>query len=248
VTVAVVDYGIGNLRSAHKALVHVGVDAVLATEADQVAAASGVVLPGVGAFGRCAAALRSSGLADAVQAATSDGRPFLGICVGFQLLFECSDEAPDARGLGVLPGRVRALPDSVKRPQIQWNRLLPWPADTSGADAAGTLAVGGDAAGADAAGAQAWADCPLLGGLPADPWVYFVHSFAPDLGEATVAVCDYGGPVTAVAGAGRVWGTQFHPEKSGAIGLTILRNFARLCGEGQVEGEGHGEGHGEGEG
>ena len=121
--IAVVDYGIGNLRSAEKALQRVGGDARLVSAPRDIEAAGAVVLPGVGAFGRCAAALADSGLAGAARAAATDGRPFLGICVGMQLLYESSEESPGAAGLGVLPGRVTRLPEGVKRPQMQWNVL-----------------------------------------------------------------------------------------------------------------------------
>ena len=121
--IAVLDYGIGNLRSAQKALQKVGADARLTADPAEVAAAEGVVLPGVGHFGRCVDALRHSGLEGPAKAAIDAGMPFLGICVGMQLLYEGSDEAPDHQGMGVLPGRVRLLPDGVKRPQMQWNQL-----------------------------------------------------------------------------------------------------------------------------
>jgi glutamine amidotransferase len=120
-TVAVIDYGIGNLRSAEKALQRVGADASLTSSPDEIAAADAVVLPGVGNFGRCMQALHESGLADAALAAVESKRPFLGICVGMQMLFEHSEECPEEPGLGVLPGHVRLLPDTVKRPQMQWN-------------------------------------------------------------------------------------------------------------------------------
>ena len=203
--IAVLDYGIGNLRSAEKALQHVGADARLVDDPDQAAEADGVVLPGVGAFGRCAEALRSSGLDRAAAAAVDRGVPFLGICVGFQLLYEGSDEDPSQPGLGILPGVVRRLPPGVKHPQMQWNQLQP-----------------GDGAGSPTG------RCPasgLLAGLPPSPWVYFVHSYAPELSADTSSTCDYGGPVTASSERGAVWGTQFHPEKSGAVGLGILANF-----------------------
>jgi glutamine amidotransferase len=197
--IAVLDYGIGNLRSAEKALQHLGADAALVDDPDRAAAASAVVLPGVGSFGRCAQALRSTGLDQAAVAAVERGVPFLGICVGFQLLYEGSDESPADAGLGVLPGTVRRLPDGVKRPQMQWNVL-----DTADAPADG-----------------------LLEGVPAPAWVYFVHSYAPERTADTSSTCDYGGPVTASAERGPVWGTQFHPEKSGSVGLGILANFVR---------------------
>ncbi len=200
--IAVVDYGIGNLRSAEKALQHLGAHARLVDQPDELATAVGVVLPGVGAFGRCAQALAASGLGEAARAAIARHVPFLGICVGLQLLYEGSEESPDARGLGVFEGVVRRLPAGVKRPQMQWNRLV---------------AVGGRSS-------------ALLSGLGAEPWVYFVHSFAPPVGDETVAICDYGGAVAAAVEEGAVWGTQFHPEKSGVTGLAVLANFLRHCG------------------
>ena len=197
--IAVLDYGIGNLRSAEKALQHLGADAALVDDPDRAAEASGVVLPGVGSFGRCAQALRASGLDKAALASVERGVPFLGICVGFQLLYEGSDESPTDSGLGVLPGTVRRLPDGVKRPQMQWNVL-----DTTNAPTGG-----------------------LLDGVPMPTWVYFVHSYAPERTADTSSTCDYGGPITASAERGPVWGTQFHPEKSGAVGLGILANYVR---------------------
>ena len=198
--IAVLDYGIGNIRSAERALVHLGADARLVTDRAEAAGASGVVLPGVGAFGACADALRHSGLDTVATDALERGTPFLGICIGFQLLYESSEEAPGTPGLGALPGTVRALPPGVKCPQMQWNRL-----QRSGPGSG------------------------LLAGLGDDPWVYFVHSFAPEGGEDVVATCDYGGDVTAAVERGPLWGTQFHPEKSGPVGLAILGNFVRAC-------------------
>jgi glutamine amidotransferase len=197
--IAVLDYGIGNLRSAEKALQHLGADAALVDDPDRAAAADGVVLPGVGAFGPCAQALRASGLEGAARAAVDRGVPFLGICVGFQLLYEGSDEDPSQPGLGVLPGVVRRLAEGVKHPQMQWNVLE----ETAGRRPG------------------------LLAGTPRPTWVYFVHSFAPEVTDDTSSTCDYGGPVTASAERGPVWGTQFHPEKSGSVGLEILANFVR---------------------
>jgi glutamine amidotransferase len=195
--IAVLDYGIGNLRSAEKALQHLGADAELVDDPDRAALADGVVLPGVGAFGRCAQALRSSGLDQAASFAIQRGVPFLGICVGFQLLYEGSEEDPAEPGLGVLSGTVRRLPPGVKHPQMQWNLLV----------------------------RQADATDGLLAGVPEPAWVYFVHSYAPETSGDTSSVCDYGGPITASAERGSVWGTQFHPEKSGTVGLAILANF-----------------------
>jgi glutamine amidotransferase len=198
--IAVLDYGIGNLRSAEKALQKVGGDARLVTTPEEAEGASGVVLPGVGAFGRCMEALRASGLDRVAMAAVADGTPFLGICVGMQMLYSASEENPQVRGLAVLPGVVRRLPDGVKRPQMQWNVLQP---------------VGGDSR--------------LLAGLGQDPWAYFVHSYAPDASDDVVATCDYGGSVVAAVERGNVMATQFHPEKSGATGLALLRNFVDMA-------------------
>ena len=200
--IAVLDYGIGNLRSAEKALVHLGAEARLVSDPVAAEGADAVVLPGVGAFGACAQALRHSGLASAAVAAIDAGMPFFGVCVGFQLLYEESDESPGEKGLCVFPGVVRALPAGVKHPQMQWN----------------TLERCGEGP-----------EPPPLRGLGPSPWLYFVHSFAPGVGEETVAVCDYGGPVAALAVRGSLWGAQFHPEKSGATGLALLANFVRLA-------------------
>jgi len=194
-TVAVLDYGIGNLRSAQKALEHVGADARLTADRKEIEAADGVVLPGVGAFGKCMEALRESGLDEVAIEAAAVGRPFMGICVGMQLLYEGSEEDPDAVGLGILPGTVRRLPEGVKRPQMQWN----------------TLDIVGNP--------------PLFVGIDRPLWVYFVHSYAAEVDENVVATCDYGGPVAAAVVRGDLWATQFHPEKSGAAGLAILGNF-----------------------
>jgi imidazole glycerol-phosphate synthase subunit HisH len=198
--IAVLDYGIGNLRSAEKALQKVGADARLVTGPAAVESADGVVLPGVGAFGRCMLALRESGLDAAALAAIEGGTPFMGICIGMQMLYTSSEEDPDVPGLGVLPGMVRELPVGVKRPQMQWNILQP--VDDKN---------------------------PMLAGLGRRPWVYFVHSYAPDASDDVVATCDYGGSVVAAVARRNVWATQFHPEKSGATGLQILRNFVDRC-------------------
>ena len=198
--IAVLDYGIGNLRSAQKGLEKVGADARLPADADVVAAADGVVLPGVGAFGRCMEALRESKLEGPARDAIDAGVPFLGICVGMQMLYEGAEEDPGVPGMGVLGGKVRRLPDGVKRPQMQWNRL-------------------------DRVG-----DSPMFAGLEDPTWVYFVHSFAPEPTAEVVSTCEYGGPVVAAVQRGNLWATQFHPEKSSAAGLRLLANFAVAAG------------------
>lgn len=193
--IAVLDYGIGNLRSAQKALQHVGADARLTADPRLVREAAGVVLPGVGSFGRCMEALRDSGLDVAALEAIERGTPFFGICVGMQLLYGRSEESPGVAGLGVLEGEVRALPEGVKRPQMQWNVL------------------------------DIVRPSPMLDSLSEPIWMYFVHSYAADHGGGVIATCDYGGPVVAAVQRDHVWATQFHPEKSGAAGLAVLRNF-----------------------
>ena len=197
---AVLDYGIGNLRSAQKALERVGAPAVLTADPAVVPDAAGVVLPGVGAFGPCVEALRRSGLEEPALAALEGGKPFLAICVGMQMLYEGSEEDPGVKGLGVLPGHVRRLPEGVKRPQMQWNVL------------------------------ERRGDPSLLAGLADPLWMYFVHSYAPEPGPAVVATCEYGGPVVAAVEQGPLWATQFHPEKSGAAGLRLLANFVARAG------------------
>lgn len=200
--IAVLDYGIGNLRSAEKALEFLGADVRLVTTADQAEGATGVVLPGVGAYGACWDALLESGLDEVVQRAIAEGVPFLGICVGYQLMFEGSDESPDAGGLGIFEGRVRRLEGGLKLPQIQWNQVR---REREGR----LLAQGGD-----------------------DPWFYFVHSFAPvptgASAEAVAGMAEYGAWFAAAVETERVWGVQFHPEKSGSEGLSLLGRFVQL--------------------
>jgi glutamine amidotransferase len=195
--VAVLDYGIGNLRSAQKGLERAGADARLTADHGLIADAAGVVLPGVGAFGRCRQALNDSGLTEVTLAAAASDRPFLGICIGMQLLYEGSEENPGVQGLGVLPGTVRLLPEGVRRPQIQWNLIRPV------------------------------RESPLVHGLPEPAWVYFNHSFAAEDTGDTVAVCDYGGDVVAAVERGSVAATQFHPEKSSGVGQVILGGWVR---------------------
>ncbi|MFT3855011.1 MAG: imidazole glycerol phosphate synthase subunit HisH [Ilumatobacteraceae bacterium] len=197
--IAVLDYGIGNLRSAVKALEHCGADARLTADHALIAAADGVVLPGVGAFGACMDALRAAGLEGPVHDAVASRRPFLGICVGMQMLFDASDEDPSAVGLGVIPGRIEWLSSDVPRPQMQWNQL------------------------------SLCADDPMFAGLGEWPWMYFVHSLhgvPRDVGDVA-ATCDYGGIVNAAFRRGNVFATQFHPEKSSTAGMQLLTNFVR---------------------
>ena len=200
--IAVIDYGIGNLASAQKAFAHLGVDAFLTSDATEIANADGVVLPGVGHFGACMRELRSAGLEAVATASALDTRPFLGICVGMQMLFDGSDEAPDVAGLGIVPGRVRSLPSTVKLPQIGWNTIETKP------------------------------NSLMFHGLGDEPWLYFVHTYAAfaaddrDVG----AWCEYGTRFACAVERPHLWATQFHPEKSAAPGLKLLSNFAAQCG------------------
>ncbi len=199
--IAVIDYGIGNLRSAVKALEAAGASAELVSDPSALESADGVVLPGVGSFGRCAAALEKAPWGQAIREVVAAKTPFLGICVGFQLLFDSSEESPGARGLGILPGEVALLGAGVKHPQIQWNRV------------------------------NRSTESRLFPERSEEVWMYFVHSFALASSPSVVATCDYGGPVIAAVEEENVFGVQFHPEKSGDDGLAMLRRFGAICGE-----------------
>ena len=199
--IAVLDYGIGNLRSAQKALEHVGARAELTSDAAVARAADAVVLPGVGAFGACMDALRANGLEDVVHESASSGKPFIGICVGMQMLFDASEEDPGARGLGVIPGNVKWVPAGVPRPQMQWNRLTVRTSD------------------------------PMFDGLGENPWMYFVHSLhgVPSDPDDVVATVHYGTTLNVAFRRGNVFATQFHPEKSASAGLALLGNFVKAA-------------------
>lgn len=206
--VAVVDYGVGNLRSVERALERAGARVVITPQPDVVAGCDGVVLPGVGAFAPAARLLRSSGLAEAVREAARCARPVLGVCLGFQLLFERSDEGEGGSGLGLLPGHVTRIDAPGRKvPHMGWNRLRILRAD------------------------------PLLQGVSEGAWCYFVHSYAAAArSEAVVAVADYGVEIAAVCRSGSVAGTQFHPEKSGPAGLRIYANLVAACSAAAVPG------------
>ena len=199
--IAVLDYGIGNLRSAQKGLQFVGADAQLTSDKKLIAEAQAVVLPGVGNFGACMTALREAGLEDSVHEAINSGRPFLGICVGMQMLFERSEESPGVAGLGVVAGEIRWLPAGVQRPQMQWNRLNIKKQDD------------------------------LFAGLSENPWMYFVHSLSAVAQDQSVvaATCSYGSELLAAIRLRNIFATQFHPEKSASEGLRILESFVNSC-------------------
>jgi glutamine amidotransferase len=194
--VAVLDYGVGNLHSAAKALDRAGAEVRVVPTVAAAAGAAGLVVPGVGAYGACLSGLASAGGAAAVAGWLEGGRPLLGICVGMQLLFEASEEGPVGDGVGVVPGKIRRLTGPVKIPHIGWDEVAVRPGSR------------------------------LFAGLGDRTRFYFVHSYAPEPdGDAVAAVCDYGGRFAAAVEHGNLFGTQFHPEKSGRAGLALLANF-----------------------
>ena len=203
-TIAVIDYGIGNLHSAQKALRSLGADAVLTNSSEIIKSSSAVVLPGVGNFGACMSAIRERGLDVDVDDAVASGKPFLGICVGMQMLFDSSEEAKGVSGLAIIPGVVSYLPSDVRRPQMQWNELIVSRND------------------------------PVLSGEGDSQWVYFVHSLAahPEDVQHVAATVNYGGATTAACRHENVLAMQFHPEKSGTTGLAMLNRW--LSSEGVV--------------
>ena len=201
--IGIVNYGMGNLRSVEKAFEHVGAEARVVADPTEVEASDRLVLPGVGAFADAMAHLRERGLVEAVHKFVASSRPFLGICLGMQLLFDVSEEDGEHEGLGVLPGRVvrfRPTDRAMKVPHMGWNALQ-WEADRSP---------------------------PLFAGLAPGDCVYFVHSYYPQPDDASVvaATADYGGRFCSVVHRQNVWATQFHPEKSQRVGLRMLANFA----------------------
>ena len=200
--VAVLDYGVGNLHSAAKALDRAGAEVRVVPTVAAAAGAAGLVVPGVGAYRACLSGLASAGGAAAVAGWLEGGRPLLGICVGMQLLFEASEEGPVGDGVGVVPGKIRHLTGQVKIPHIGWDEVTVRPGSR------------------------------LFAGLGDGTRFYFVHSYAPEPdGEAVAAVCDYGGRFAAAVEHGNLFGTQFHPEKSGRAGLALLANFVTQVGQ-----------------
>jgi len=200
--IAIIDYGMGNLRSVQKALERVGAEAVITRDRARIEAAAGVVLPGVGAFGACMDNLRAYDLEEPIKRVVAAGTPFLGICLGLQLLFEESEEFGPVRGLGILPGRVvRFRADAaLKIPHMGWNQI------------------------------RKTRDVPHLAGIDDGVFVYFVHSYyvAPADPGLTATTTEYGVSFTSAIARDNVFACQYHPEKSQLVGLTILRNFAGL--------------------
>lgn len=202
--IAVIDYGAGNLQSVEKAFHYIGCDVLVTSDPEELKNASAAVLPGVGAFGDAMNRLKSAGMVNPVLDFIETGKPFLGICLGLQLLFENSEETPGVSGLGVLGGAIRRIPaeTGLKIPHIGWNSLNIRRADG------------------------------LFEGLGQNPYVYFVHSYylKAKNPEEVSATTEYGVTIDASVQKGNLFATQFHPEKSGAAGLRMLKNFARRMG------------------
>jgi glutamine amidotransferase len=198
--ILVIDYGMGNLRSVQKAFEFLGHEATVSEDVSLVDKASHVVLPGDAAFGDAMRNLRTGGWDQAILKGIESGKPFLGICVGLQLMFSESDERGTHRGLDLLPGKVKLFPSSERVPQIGWNQI------------------------------EINRKCEILEGVPEGSFFYFVHSYYVETAvpEDSVAVTDYGMKYTSIAQRDHIYGVQFHPEKSQDFGLKILDNFANL--------------------
>ena len=217
--IALIDYGISNLRSVQKAFAHLGVEVTLIDTPDQLAQADRLILPGVGAFRAGMAGLRARGLIEPIRSAVAKGTPLIGICLGMQLLFESSDELGDTVGLGLLPGHVtkikmqdtgsrmqesfhalRTTHHALKIPHMGWNQL------------------------------DLVREHRLVTGIESGAYAYFVHSYAvyPEHADIVIATTEYGGPFASIVGRGNICGLQFHPEKSQAVGLWLLQNFLEM--------------------
>lgn len=199
--IAVIDYGMGNLRSVHKALEKLGFQTRVTSDPDEVVQADKVVLPGVGAFADAIKNLKASGMDEAVRQVVASGKPFLGICLGFQLLFSESEEDGLYRGLDIIPGRVTRFPPTVgKVPHMGWNQV------------------------------EYCREAPVFASIPSASYFYFVHSYyvVPGDEQVQVAVCNYGLRFTCAIMKDNLFATQFHPEKSSVLGLRLLKNFGEL--------------------
>jgi imidazole glycerol-phosphate synthase subunit HisH len=197
IVIAIVDYGAGNLASVVKAIEHLGQKCAVTADAEILASADRLIIPGVGNF-KATQPLHDGPLGAAIREAIADGRPVLGICLGLQWMFEGSDEAPELRGLGAFSGTCTRFSDRVKSPHVGWNRIELAPRSR------------------------------LLAGIPNGSYVYFTHSYRAPLSPDTVATCVYEAPFTAAAERDNLFGLQFHPEKSGDVGIKILENFCAL--------------------
>lgn len=200
--IAIIDYDAGNIKSVEKAMIHLGQDVCITRDKDQILSADKVILPGVGSFGDAMAKIRQYGLESVIHEVVEKGIPFLGICLGLQLLFERSDETPGVEGLGILKGEILRIPDhpGLKIPHMGWNSL--------------ELSNNGR----------------LFKNLPKEPYVYFVHSYYLKAADEKIvtATTEYGTHIHASVEKGNVFACQFHPEKSSNVGLKILKNFVEL--------------------
>lgn len=200
--IAIIDYGAGNIQSVSKALAHIGCEAFITRDKDKILKADGAVLPGVGSFGDTMDTMTEYGIKDTVIEYAKSGKPFLGICLGLQLLFPKSEESPEAEGLGIFDGSITKIPsgEGLKIPHIGWNSLNIKKSDG------------------------------IFKGIGKNPYVYFVHSYFLNASDKSIvsAQTEYGVTIDAAVEKGNVYATQFHPEKSGETGLKILRNFADI--------------------
>lgn len=206
--IAIIDYGVGNLRSVQKGLEKVGQEARIMQDPVEISRADGVVLPGVGAFADAMKSLAERGLVETVKEAALSGKPFLGICLGMQLLFEDSEEGEPIPGLGLMKGRVRLLPPGLKVPHMGWNQL------------------------------EIVQPVPIIRGIPEGSAFYFVHSYYVDPAEQELVATqtDYGIKFPSIVARGNIFGIQFHPEKSSILGLQILKNFGEMIGNAHSSG------------
>lgn len=200
--ITIIDYGAGNLRSVAKALEKLGLESETSADPGRIATADRLILPGVGSFGDCMNELESRGLTGPIKEYAKSGRPFIGICLGMQLLFDDSEESPGVAGLGLIPGSVRRFEPGLKVPHMGWNTV------------------------------RQGRPSPLFDGVPDNEYFYFVHSYyvdpAPRAAECAVGLTTYGIEFASVLTYGNVFGTQFHPEKSQQRGLRMLENFAKM--------------------
>lgn len=201
--IAIIDYGVGNLASVEKAIKFIGFDTIVTGDADKILKADAVLLPGVGAFNDAMSNLKKANIIDTIKSVIDYGRPFLGICLGMQMLFEYSEEGGgNVEGLGIFEGSVKQIPSMVnlKVPHMGWNSI------------------------------SVRDDCELFKGLPENPYLYFVHSYCADAKDRdiVIATTEYGINFDSAVGRENVFATQFHPEKSGVIGLEILKNWAKM--------------------
>jgi glutamine amidotransferase len=203
--ISIIDYGAGNIESVRKALHYTGCECRVTADKELINSSNGIILPGVGSFGDCVNQITASGLDVTIKENIVNGKPFLGICLGFQMLFSESEESPGAEGLSVFGGKVVRFDESLgnKIPHIGWNNI------------------------------EFNEQCPLFTGLSQNSYVYFVHSYYVSAADSSIvsAVTEYGETFHSAVWSGNVFATQFHPEKSGSVGITMLRNFTKICKE-----------------